>query len=138
MFSSFRLLFAKYRELIMYVVFGILTSLVNFAVFYPLYNLTNIPAFACNSLAWMVAVGFAFLVNKRFVFCTRDWSAKIVLKEVLKFVGCRLGTGLLETSMLFFCADLLQMNGNLWKIIVSVIVIILNYVGSRFLVFTRK
>ena len=138
MFLVFRQFYTKYRELIMYALFGVLTTIVNFAVYYPLYNFFSLPAFLCNVVAWLAAVVFAFVVNKIFVFCSRDWSVKMLLLEGSKFAACRIGSGLLETILLFLMADLFAMNGNFWKIIVSVVVIVINYVGSKFLVFTRK
>jgi putative flippase GtrA len=62
----------------------------------------------------------------------------MLLLEGSKFAACRIGSGLLETILLFLMADVFAMNGNFWKIIVSVVVIVINYVGSKFLVFTRK
>lgn len=121
-----------------YLFFGGLTTLVNFAVYWPLYNLAQLSAAVSNGIAWVVAVAFAFLTNKPFVFQSRDWSAKVVLPELAKFLGCRIGSGLLETAIIFVTVDLLKWNGNLWKIIVSILVVILNYVGSKLLVFKRK
>jgi len=138
MFLGFRQFYSKYRELITYGFFGVLTTFVNFAVYYPLYIFLSLPAYLCNALAWLAAVVFAFIVNKIFVFCSKDWSAKMILLEGFKFAACRVVSGLLETVFLFLLADVFDMNGNLWKIIVSGVVIVLNYVGSKFLVFVRK
>ena len=89
-------------------------------------------------IAWVVAVAFAYVTNKPFVFKSHDWSLKTVAPELAKFVGCRVGSGLLETALLFLTVDLLHWNGNLMKIILSVMVVILNYVGSKLLVFRKK
>ena len=121
-----------------YLFFGGLTTLVNFAVYWPLFNLAQLSAALSNGIAWAAAVAFAFLTNKPFVFQSHDWSGKVVLPELAKFVGCRVGSGLLETAIIFVTVDLLQWNGNLWKILVSVLVVILNYVGSKLLVFKSK
>lgn len=132
-----RHLWTKYREAITYIIFGILTTLVNYAVYFPLYNFTNLPASVTNSIAWVAAVLFAFFVNKRYVFKSGDWSSKQLVLEGLKFAACRVGSGLLETGVLLLTADILFLNGNLWKIIVSVVVVILNYFGSKFFVFRK-
>jgi putative flippase GtrA len=62
----------------------------------------------------------------------------VVLPELTKFVGCRVGSGVLETAILFVTVDCLQLNGNVIKLIVSVLVVILNYFGSKLLVFRKE
>ena len=66
---------------------------------------------------------------------SHDWSLKTVLPELAAFVGCRVGSGLLETGIIFITVDLLSWNGNLMKLVTSVLVVILNYIGSKLLVF---
>ncbi len=131
-------LFFKYYDVITYLVFGVLTTGVNYLVYLPCYNILHLSASVSNLIAWVVAVAFAFLTNKPFVFRSHDWSAKTVLPELTKFVGCRVGSGLLETGILFVTVDLLHWNGNVWKLVTSVLVVILNYVGSKLLVFREK
>ncbi len=123
----------KYREMILYVFFGGLTTLVNWGVFFPLYNFTGLGLELSNSLAWAASVLFAFLTNKPFVFKSTDWSAKVTVPEFVKFVGCRAGSGLLELLLMVLTVDLLGWNGNLMKIAVSVLVVIINYIGSKLL-----
>jgi putative flippase GtrA len=86
----------------------------------------------------VVAVAFAYLTNKPFVFKSHDWSRQTVIPELTKFVGCRIGSGLLETVIIFVAVDLLHWNGNIWKLVTSVLVVILNYVASKLLVFRKK
>lgn len=131
-------LLKKHRDIVIYLFFGILTTAVNYAVYLPLYNWTSLPAGACNVIAWAVSVAFAFLTNKPFVFESHDWSARTVLPELAGFTGCRVGSGALETGILFVFVDWLALNGNLVKLITSVLVVILNYVGSKLLVFRKK
>ena len=131
-------LLVKYRELIVYLVFGVLTTVVNYLVYLPCYNLLHISSSVSNVIAWVAAVAFAYVTNKPFVFRSHDWSAKTVIPELTKFVGTRIGSGGIETAILLVFVDLLGMNGNLWKLLTSVIVVILNYVGSKLLVFRKK
>ena len=128
----------KHWDILSYLFFGVLTTLVNYAVYLPLYNLCQFSATVSNAIAWVVAVAFAFLTNKPLVFGSHDWSAKVVLPELGKFVGCRIGSGLAETVIIFITVDLLSWNGNLWKIFTSILVVILNYIGSKLLVFKKK
>lgn len=128
----------KHKELITYALFGGLTTVVNYLVYLPVYNLAHISAAVSNIIAWVAAVIFAFLTNKPFVFESHDWSAKVVFPELWKFIACRLGSGLLETGIIFIAVDLLHGNGNIWKLLTSVLVVVINYVSSKLLVFHRK
>ena len=130
-------LFRKYRDILSYLFFGVLTTLVNFLVYYPLTNLMGCNATVANVIAWAVSVAFAFLTNKPFVFRSYDWSANVVLPELGKFVGTRIGSGALETAMIFLLVDCLSLDGNIVKIAVSVLVVIINYVGSKLVVFRQ-
>lgn len=128
----------KYWDVLSYLFFGVLTTIVNYLIYLPCYNLLNWSAGLSNVLAWIVAVAFAFLTNKPFVFKSHDWSMDVVWPELTKFVGCRIGSGVLETAILFVCVDWLDWNGNVWKLVTAVLVIVLNYIGSKFLVFKNE
>lgn len=138
MSGKLRTLFTKYRSIITYLVFGVLTTVVNYLVYYPLYNAAGLSAAISNSVSWVAAVVFAYFTNKLFVFESKSWEAKVALPEFLKFVGLRLASGVAETGLLLVFVDLLRFNGNMWKIITSILVVILNYVFSKFLVFKKS
>ena len=131
-------LIKKYEEILSYLFFGGLTTLVNYIVYLPCYNLLHLSGALSNAIAWVAAVAFAYLTNKPFVFKSHDWSAKTVIPELSKFVGCRVGSGLAETAIIFVAVDLLAMNGNIVKLLTSVLVVILNYVASKLVVFRKK
>ncbi len=131
-------LFRKYKDVIKYLIFGVLTTAVNYIVYWQLLNVAHLSGTLSNVLAWAVAVAFAFLTNKPFVFESHDWSAKTVLPELWRFVASRAGSGLLETVMILVLVDLLSLNGNIIKIVTSILVIVLNYLTSKLLVFTKN
>ena len=133
-----RKLLEKYWDILTYLFFGVLTTAVNYLVYLPCFNLLGWSASLSNVFAWIVAVAFAFLTNKPFVFKSRDWSWNVVWPEFCKFVGCRVGSGVLETAILLVAVDWLGLNGNVWKLITAVLVIVLNYISSKFLVFNDK
>lgn len=137
MMQKIRSLLEKYWDVVTYLFFGVLTTVVNYVVYLPVYNLLGLTAAVSNAIAWVVAVAFAYLTNKPFVFRSHDWSAKTVVPELTKFVGCRLASGVMETVILFVTVDLLGWNGNLWKLVTSVLVVILNYLASKLLVFKK-
>lgn len=136
--NRLRELFTKHREVIVYLFFGGVTTVVNFAVYWPLVNWLHISATVSNILAWIVAVAVAYLTNKPFVFQSHDWSLSVVVPELGKFVGCRVASGVMETVFIGLTVDLLHWHALVMKIIVSVIVIVLNYVGSKWLVFAKS
>ena len=131
-------LVTQYWELLIYLFFGVLTTVVNYLVYLPVYNLLGLSAALSNAISWVVAVAFAYVTNKPFVFKSHDWSAKTVIPELTKFVSCRVASGAAETVILLITVDILNWNGNVWKLITSVMVVILNYFASKLLVFRKK
>lgn len=128
----------KHWDIVSYLFFGVLTTVVNYIVYLPCYNLLSFSAAISNMIAWIAAVAFAYLTNKPFVFRSHDWSAKTVIPELSKFVGARIASGVLETGIIFLTVDLLRWNGNVMKLVTSVLVVIINYVASKLLVFRNS
>ena len=131
-------LVVKYWDILSYLFFGVCTTIVNYLIYIPCYNIWGLSASVSNMIAWVVAVAFAYLTNKPFVFKSNDWSAATVVPELTKFVGCRIGSGAAETLILFLAVDLLGWNGNVWKLLTQIMVVVLNYIGSKLLVFRHK
>ena len=128
---------ARHWDIFCYLVFGVLTTVVNYIVYLPLLNILHLSAALSNMIAWAAAVAFAYVTNKPFVFKSFDWSMKTVIPELGRFVSCRVASGAMETVIIFVAVDLLGWNGNIWKLVTSVLVVVLNYVGSKFLVFKK-
>ncbi|HCP71191.1 MAG TPA: teichoic acid glycosylation protein [Clostridiales bacterium] len=137
MIEKIRAFVEKHWDMVSYLFFGVLTTVVNYLVYLPLYNLLGISAAVSNMIAWAAAVAFAYVTNKPFVFKSHDWSMQTVLPELGKFVGCRAASGGLETALVFLTVDVCGWDGNVWKLIISVAVVILNYVSSKLLVFRK-
>lgn len=137
MFDKIRNLLVKYQDIISYLVFGVLTTVVDYLVYFPLYHWLGLPGTVCNAAGWVVSVAFAFLTNKPFVFKSHDWSKNVVLPELTKFLGTRIGSGLLATGIIFVTVDLLSWDGIIMKLVTSVLVVIINYVGSKLVVFKK-
>ena len=138
MLQKIRELIQKYWDILSYLFFGGLTTVVNYLVYLPCYNVLGLSAAVSNVIAWVIAVAFAYLTNKPFVFKSHDWSFKVVLPEFLKFIGCRVASGAYETLFLALTVDVFAWHGLIMKIIASIVVIILNYIGSKLLVFRKK
>jgi len=138
MIQTIKSLVHKYWDVLTYLIFGVLTTVVNYLVYLPVYNLMGLSAAVSNAIAWVVAVAFAYLTNKPFVFRSHDWSLKTVIPELTKFVSCRVVSGVAETLILLVTVDILHWNGNIWKLVTSVLVVVLNYFASKFVVFAKK
>lgn len=128
----------KFREMFLYLFFGGLTTVINISVYFVCYYYLKISNTAGNVAAWILAVLFAYITNKLWVFGSRAHDKKTVLREMSQFFGCRLGTGLLELAIMYLCVDVLAYNAGTMKIITNVIVIILNYAASKLLIFVKK
>ena len=137
MFENLKRLLVKYNDLIVYLVLGVLTTIVNYAVYFPLHNILLLSATVSNIIAWVVSVLFAFVTNKPLAFKSNDWSLCVTGPELVKFVSCRIGSGLLETLFLLLTVDILLWNGNIMKLIISIVVVLVNYFASKFFVFRK-
>ena len=137
-------LFRKYRELIVYFIVGCMTTLVNWAVYAAGVEWLHWSVAVANAVAWIAAVTFAYIANKIWVFQSFNWSPAFVLREVVLFVSARILTGLIEIAgvpllvKLGMDQELFGVKGMWAKILVSVIVLILNYVFSKLIIFKRK
>ena len=81
MIQKIRNLLEKHRDILIYLVFGVLTTAVNYLVYLPCYNVLKLSGSLSNVLAWIGAVAFAFMTNKPFVFHSQDWSLKVLWPE---------------------------------------------------------
>lgn len=126
------------KETITYIIFGILTTAVNYIAYFILYKFTALDALIYNTIAWAVSVIFAFITNKIFVFESKKWNARTVFKEFIPFVGARILSLLLEEAFLFITVEMANMHELIAKIIISVVVVIVNYFASKFFIFRNK
>ena len=136
-------LFTKYREIIMYIIIGGCTTIVNWAVYTPM-AAAGAALALCNSAAWLAAVIFAFFTNKFLVFESRTTDPFEVIKEAAMFAGSRLISGAFEIVFpsllvaLGLDAEIFGIRGAAAKLITSVAVIVMNYVLSKLIVFRKK
>ena len=120
-------------EFIAYLVVGVLTTVVNYVVFWISSGIFGIPSKAvCNIIAFVIAVTFAYIANKIFVFDSPSWKPDVIWKEFVAFVGTRLLSGAIETLIIWITCDILGWNEILMKVLTSIFVIIVNFFTSRF------
>ena len=136
LFSKVLALLKKERELILYGIFGVGSTAINIAVFH-LCGILQVPLIPSNIIAWFFAFSFAFITNKAIVFQSRGWRDKAALREFASFLAVRLFTLVLDTVLLYLLVEWLLVDRLLSKIVVNVIVILVNYVVSKFFIFRR-
>lgn len=142
--EKIRELYKKYREIINYLLFGGGTTLVSLATYALFVDVCGTGILAGKALSWVCAVTFAFVTNKLWVFFSPERDAKTLLWEAAKFFGSRAATGVVELVglPLLMKAGLDQplfgVEGFAANIVVTIVVIILNYILSKFIVFRKK
>lgn len=152
MMTKIKELIIKYKELIIYVIFGGLTTVVNLAVFALFGMLLGDEKYLItNAIAWFAAVVFAYVTNKIWVFESKSWSAKVLAKEIPSFFAARVLSFVIEEAGLYVFVDLLSFNelsikilsfeigGELIaKALLAVVVVVMNYVISKLVIFKKK
>ena len=131
-------LFLKYREQISYLFFGGCTTLINIAVYWLCAHPLNLGTQASNVIAWVLSVLFAYVTNRIWVFQSREKSAAGILREMVSFFGARLATGLLDQFNMWLFVDTLHLPDMPVKVVSNVVVILLNYVFSKLIIFRKK
>lgn len=145
-------LFLKYKELISYVFFGVLATIVSILSF-KLFDVLLGPELylLSNVISWIITVIFAYFTNKIWVFESKSWKANVLVKEIVSFFGARVFSLVVEEAGLWLMIDQMDMGGTSWdiltfsisgnmiaKIIMQVVVVILNYVFSKLIIFKKK
>lgn len=127
-----------YKESIMYLIFGALTVLVNLVTYTALTRGLDINYMISNIIAWIVAVLFAYVTNKFFVFESKEMKLGFLIKEFTAFVSCRLVSGIMEMVLMYLMIDLIGLNDFIVKVFTNILVIILNYILSKVIIFSKK
>ena len=124
----------KNKEIIMYLVFGVLTTVVNIVVYYIFSNLLHMNYLFSNAMAWFLSVLFAYVTNRKYVF---DSKNNQIIKEAISFFCSRLATGIMDMMLMWFLVNFNIANDVVAKVVVNVIVVILNYILSKLVVFKK-
>jgi len=135
MLNKVKYIYNNYKEIINYLIFGILTTLVSIITYAIFTRLFNINYNISNVLSWLLAVSFAYITNKNYVFNSKD---KNIIKSIIKFFTSRITTLIIEIIFMLIMVDILKFNDMVCKIIVQFIVIVLNYVFSKLFVFNKE
>ena len=134
-------IYQKNQEVILYLVFGVATTVINWSSYALLVKHAHMSIFWGNAISWIAATLFAFITNKLWVFMSKSMHPSVLVKEFVLFVSTRVGTGAFEVIAVPGLVSLglnqafLNVRGFAAKILVSVIVVILNYILSKLVIF---
>ena len=122
-------------HILKYLIFGVLTTIISIGSFWILINFTTVEENICNVLSIIIGILAAYVLNREYVFESKETN---ILKEFSKFVMSRIASSLFDIAMFFIFATCLSLNEMAVKIVISIVVVILNYVLSKLLVFNKK
>lgn len=137
MFKRIKDLYNRYKEVIHYIIFGGLTTVVNIVVFFLLESGLSWPYLWANAIAIAAAVLFAYITNKLFVFESKTTTVWADFLEFLRFIGFRLLSGVIDMLAMWLLVDGLGQDTDLSKILTQVIVVVLNYIFSKLYIFNK-
>ncbi len=138
--EKFKELYLKYKEIVNYLIFGVLTTVISLVVYYMcVFTILN-PENAfqlqiANIISWIAGVIFAYVTNRRFVF---ESNEKNTIKEASKFVTSRLVTLIMDMLIMFLGVTTLHLNDKVIKLISQAVVIVSNYIFSKIFVFKKN
>ena len=131
-------LLEKYKAVISYLFFGACATFINIGTYIICFDVFHISNMVSNVIAWVTAVIFAFFTNKLWVFESKSFDGKVFFWEMFSFFGCRLLTLVVDLAIMYVGVDVMQWNEILFKVIANIVVIILNYVASKLIIFKKK
>lgn len=136
MYTILKSLYIKYKEVIHYLFFGVLSFVVSMVTYYLARICFNYVL--SNLISWILAVLFAYVTNKLFVFESKVDTKQKLLKEFFTFVASRVFTFVLETFVMYVMIDWMHINDMVVKVIAQIIVICTNYILSKLIIFKKK
>ena len=132
-------LYLKYKEIINYLVFGGLTTVVNFVTYYITARIIGIEEVTSSGISWFCSVLFAYITNKLFVFESKSNSKKEFFKEMISFFLARIASGILcDVGTFALMVKVFNVNDIIAKIVTQIMVVIVNYVFSKLIIFRKK
>lgn len=131
-------LYKKYEEVIKYLFFGVLTTIVSILIYWIFTKLFHVNYMISNVISWIGAVSFAYVTNKIFVFKSKCDNDKQVIVEIYQFFKYRLFSLVIDVLLMYLFVEIFNIDDMISKLIVQVIVIILNYLFSKLFVFKNN
>lgn len=130
-------LIKKYSDIISYGFFGVCTTLVNILSYYVFAHIISIGVMPSTICAWFSGVLFAYLTNRKWVFHSDAKGSKEIIREIISFFLCRLSTGFIDWACMYIFVDVLNWNDMIIKVSANILVIVLNFVASKLIIFKK-
>lgn len=142
MINKIKELYKKYEEIISYLFFGVLTTVVSFVTYIIFANIffpekSDLDIQIANVLSWICAVTFAYITNRIWVFKSKTKGRK-QLRELFEFISARVASLLVDMAMMYILYSLIHMNDTIAKIIVQFVVVAMNYILSKLIIFKKN
>lgn len=128
----------KYKDILFYTIFGVLTTLINIITYWAISHFLMWNVMISTVFAWFIAVVFAFMTNRKWVFYSSTVAIQDILLELLSFLICRLGTGIIDIGIMFLFVEQMDCPDTLIKTLANIIVIALNYAASKWIIFKSR
>lgn len=131
-------LYNKYKDIIPYLFFGVCTTIINIISYWIMAYPLKLGIMISTVVAWFAAILFAYITNKKWVFHSNSNSKKDIFREFGSFLLCRLITGAIDLLIMYIFVDIIGFNDIIIKILANVIVIIINYIASKLIIFNNS
>ena len=128
----------RYKDIIPYLFYGVCTTVINIIVYWAMAHILKLTVMLSTIIAWTAAVSFAYITNRKRVFKSQADDRNEIIKEAVSFFACRLGTGIIDWLCMFTFVELLHINDVVIKTLANILVIVLNYVASKFVIFKNN
>lgn len=125
----------KYKDVIPYLFFGVCTTMVNVVVYWGCAHLISFGTMVSTIIAWVMAVLFAYITNRKWVFKSTVEIKTEIAREILSFFCCRIATGIVDWLCMLLFVEILKLNDVVIKVLANILVVILNYVASKLIIF---
>lgn len=131
--------YLEYKEIFSYLIFGGLSTIVNFITYYISARIFVIDEVASSGISWFCAVMFAYITNKTFVFDSKTDTVQSFLKEIISFFMARIVSGILcDVGTFALMVKVLNINDIFAKVVTQIMVVIVNYVFSKLIIFRKS
>jgi len=128
----------QHKEVLLYLIFGVLTTIINIVTYNIFKNLLNIDYMLSTIIAWCFAVIFAYVTNRIYVFNSKNNNKTDIVKEIMLFISVRLSSLVIDIAIMYIGVTILTINDMLIKVFANVVIIIINYIVSKKIVFKNK
>lgn len=137
MIKKIKALLEQYKEIVLYLFFGGLTTLVNIVSYFVCTDIFNIYYLAATAISWALSVAFAYVTNRTWVFTSKKHGLEAILREIVMFVSCRLLSGAMDMAIMFIGVSIIGIPDSITKFLTQILVVVLNYIFSKVFIFRK-